>query len=130
MGNIIPPVAMVTTTKGVHNHLTLVTLKNDLRMTYEQIATKLRCNFHFHMTVMHLKGRIKPTKVYAFEREGYKIYSVERQDYKNLCSWLYSGTSLIRTPLGLKYLSQLMRCLYFRGRLICIYIKLGRCRLS
>ena len=70
MGNIIPLVAMVTTSNGVHNHLTLVTLKKDLRMTYNQITTKLRCNFHFHTTATHLKGRIKPTR---FEREGYKI---------------------------------------------------------
>ena len=55
MGNIIPPVAMVTTTNWVRNYLTLVTLKNILRMTYEQIATKLRCNINFHTTVTHLK---------------------------------------------------------------------------
>ena len=34
---------------------------------------------------------------------------------------IYSGASLLWTPLGPKYL---VRCPYFRGRILCIYIKL------
>ena len=34
------------------------------------------------------------------------------------------GTSLIRTPLGPKQLSWLVKCPYFRGKIICIYMKL------
>ena len=40
--------------------------------------------------------------------------------------WDLSNTDTI----GTKYLSQLMRCPYFRGRIICIYIKLGRGQVS
>ena len=40
---------------------------------------------------------------------------------------IHSGTSLIRTPLGPTWL---VRCPYFRERIICIYIKLGLSQVS
>ena len=42
----------------------------------------------------------------------------------------YSGTSLIRTPLGPKQLTWLVRCPYFRKRIICIYIQLELSQVS
>ena len=40
-------------------------------------------------------------------------------------NYVHSGTSLMWAPLGRKYLSGLVRCPYFRRRILCVYVKVG-----
>ena len=56
------------------------------------------------------------------EKENITSYLLLSDSYYSRCHIrIYGGMSLLQSPLGPNKLSWLVRCLYFRGRVICIY---------
>ena len=66
---------------------------------------------------------------YCETKQVYFVY-VLRWHYTVPQATVYSGTSLIWTPLGPKWLSWLVKCPCFKERIICIYIKSGLSQVS